>query len=652
MGSGKLQREEIMKRSENRVVTSILFFAILARVNVQAAPNALLVWHFDQGVTNPWGGEYNVYSRQPSWARTYLDASGHKPGSTHSLRITAHREASGFCGVWLEFHPASRLPRRYADAGPYKFLSFWIKGRVAGANFEATLDDDTAQQRSGKNPAPALNIVVPEEAQNDWQEVVVPLANFQGVNVRRLARLVLNFTSLGDSRFYIDDVAFKAEKTAAVPVPKSSSPVRGRVAPKPITAMWVWNAQGILGEGGGSDRFFQFCAKTEVSRIFLALYIATTPTPSGPNFELQHPDDYRKFLERAHQRGLQVEALAGNPEWAARENHSAALAVVDTVLNFNRSGSPGARFDALHFDVEPYVLAGYADPEHATRLLQDFLQMISLCARRVHSRPGLRFTCDVPAYFYPAPGRPELEKFEVEFKGRRATVGEHLTDMLDSVTLMDYRNEADGAGGAILAAIPALQYAASKGKTILVGLETSVEPDSTVYFICGLPREEFRKRLDASGLGEQLSVDGYRLASFSDDINIHLGMAGPAHMDRPARQAFDLALVRLAKQFGAASDPARFPAGEILEEARGALSSDSEWDGFETFKLTDQETKNSIEGFRTVHRMIPRTTFHGLGFETLEEESRSLREWLRPYASFGGLAIHHYESYRELREGK
>lgn len=632
----------------------IIFLAsgvLLPGLSARGSPAALLVWHFDGGIANRWGGEYNAYSHEPSSARTFLDANVHKPGSAHSLRITAHRESGGFCGVWLEFYPGSRLPRAYLDASPYRFISFWIEGTVAGGSLQVTMEDAAARQHPDRESSTPINVPVPSQGQNQWKEVVIPLENFKGLSLHKLSRLILNFTTLGDSRFHIDDVAFKADESAMVRAPKSLTPVRSKAERQPINAMWVWDLQQPLGEGGGRDRLFQFCAKTGVNRIFLALEMEATSTPSGPRVLIQQPDEYRKFLESAHEQGLQVEALAGTPQWAAKEYHPDALAAVDAVIDFNHSAPKSSRFDGLHFDVEPYTLVSYLDAEHATRLLQDFLRMVSLCAHRVHTEAGLRFTCDVPAYFYPGSG-PGLRQFVVEFSGRRAAVGEHLTDLLDTVTLMDYHNEADGAGGSIAAALPALRYAASRGKSILVGVETSAEPDSTVYFICGLPKDEFGKRLDSADLGAQLSADGYRLASFSDDINIHVGLVAPAYLAGPTREAFEQSLVKLARHFGAVTSPGRFSSSEILEEARSVLALDPEWEGFETFELIDPETARPIEGFRTVHRMARRTTFHGLGREMFEEETRSLREWLSPYSSFGGLAIHHYESYRVLLEGK
>jgi hypothetical protein len=46
--------------------------------------------------------------------------------------------------------------------------------------------------------------------------------------------------------------------------------------------------------------------------------------------------------------------------------------------------------------------------------------------------------------------------------------------------------------------------------------------------------------------------------------------------------------------------------------------------------------------------MPPATTFHGLGRRVFEEETDSAAYWLNPYASFAGLAIHYYPSFREL----
>jgi hypothetical protein len=324
---------------------------------------------------------------------------------------------------------------------------------------------------------------------------------------------------------------------------------------------------------------------------------------------------------------------------------------VGAALAFNRASAADARFDGVHFDVEPYALLGYSDPQYRTQILEEFLEVISQCATRVQAEPGMRFSCDVPAWFYPGGGL-EREKLMVTFKGEEKTVGEHLTDLLEAVTIMDYTNQADGAGGIIARGLPALSYAAERGKKIVVGLETFSESEGSTWFVCGLPAEEFRRRLAASGLRSRLLFEDFRMSAFSDDVNIHIGLSAPREMTADRRAAFEAALVRLARQMGAASDPERYPAQPILDTAQAALSQNPDWRAYETFEIADPETQRAITGFRARHRMSPRITFYGLGREVFEEESRSAVEWLSAQPSFAGLAIHFYDSFRNLVEGK
>ena len=89
-------------------VRGLLMLTLLLPVGSSAAEptsGSLVLWDFEQGVTNRWGGAYNTFSREPSRARTYLDRDVHRSPDGHSLRITTHREAVGHCGVWLTIRP-------------------------------------------------------------------------------------------------------------------------------------------------------------------------------------------------------------------------------------------------------------------------------------------------------------------------------------------------------------------------------------------------------------------------------------------------------------------------------------------------------------------------------------------------------------------
>jgi hypothetical protein len=625
-----------------------LFLPSLPAVCAQDPPRALVVWDFNRSLVNPLGGEYNVFGSSPSWARTYLDSSGRRGNSGHSLRITAHRESKGFCGVWFDFRPQNKIPQSFLDASGYRYLRFWVKGEKGGEAFDIMLKDDTWRKHEDTNPTRPLHAYLAKGAATDWQEVLIPLRDFTGLNTHKLVNLIFLFAKPGDYRLEVDDIAFADGKTEHPDAANGATPP----ALKDGRGLWVWNTAKLLGPAHQDqlERFLQFCSAQGVREVFLSLEIHEEDRNGAPHFDMKDPDGYRAFLERAHQLGLAVEALAGTPEWAAEAYHAQALAAIDAVIEFNRASPAAARFDAVHFDVEPYSLVGYADPAFRPQLLKEFLEMVARCAARVHSVPGLRFGCDVPAWFYPSDVLTRQD-LTVNFDGADKTVGEHLTDLLDTVTIMDYRNEADGAGGIILAGQPALEYAAARGKKIQVGLETSMEAARTIYFVCGLPLDEFQKRLAKSDLRDELYFGDYRLATFSDDINVHVGLAAPEKLEGDTRTEFEKALAKLALELGASSDREHFPPKDILEEARGAVERDPELSGFEVFKFADPATHRPIVGFEVVRHMSPKITFYGLGHEVFGEETRSVVEWLSPYASFDGLAIHYYESYRDLVEG-
>lgn len=145
---------------------------------------------------------------------------------------------------------------------------------------------------------------------------------------------------------------------------------------------------------------------------------------------------------------------------------------------------------------------------------------------------------------------------------------------------------------------------------------------------------------------------GFRMSVFSDDVNIHVGLAEPREMRAERRAVFEGALARLARELGAASDPEHYPIAPAIDLARAALTQNPAYKGFDTFEITDPETKRPLAGFRSVRIMLPSITFHGLGRRVFEEEFRSTVEWLGTQPSFGGMAIHFYDSYRELLEGK
>lgn len=631
------------------VSIGIILASLAGATTVQAAiePERLVVWDFNHNLTSSLGGPYNAFSKSPSWARTYLDQSVHLASSAHSLRVTAHRDAGGFCGVWFDFYPDDTTSQRVLDASAYRFLSFWIRGseqsQGGSAGFDIKLVDEAGEAHEDSILAEPVDPYLAGGISPEWRRVLVPLADFPGVDPARLVRLVLVFTRPGDYRFYLDDISF-VQQSSHDDLAVRGAPV---AAPRPSSApvtMWVWNTLDLLDSPENAKRFFEFCARENVADVYLAL------VPEGSvgtdRFTLTNAQTYRALIASAHHQGLRVEALAGSPEWAVAAHHHEALAAVRTILDFNRLAPPAARFDGMHLDVEPYALPGFADHQYQKELLTEFLRMVAQCAEL--ARTGhLALGCDAPWWFYPADPRGRAA-LSVRFQGQEKTVGEHLTDLLDSVTIMDYHNEADGAAGVIASGGASLRYAAAKGKRVVVGVETSREPDTVDYFAFSLPKPEFHQRLSASGLGDELQFDGYHLYASGDGPNVLVGLWWPA--SAPPEEALGTALARLARKLGFIQPDCCSALAPAAAEIRALMGSDAEWTRMDVLKLRDPESREVFAGFRLAHRMGPDTTFDGLGPEIFDEETRSAIEWLSAYPSFGGLAVHYYDSFRKLME--
>ncbi len=606
-----------------------------------APPRRQVLWTFDHSLTNRLGGGYNVFSRAPSWARTYLDPAVHRSQSGFSLRITAHRADKGFCGGWFDFYPAGASPR-YFDARPYPYLTFWIKGGKPGGDFDIKLVDSRHEGHESAAMRP-LHAYLPSGITTRWQKVTIPVADFTETDPGSLVRMVFIFSVPGDYEFYVDNIGFESAPNDSFAAPSTTGQPTSKIA-EPYHSMWVWKTSELLNHSQAVARLFDFCARMGFKEIYLSVDFDTSPRGRIP-VSIADARAYGSFLKAAHQRGLRVEALTGAPIWAARAYHARALGAVRAILDFNTGRPSLEQFDGIHFDVEPYLLLGFSVPGYRKRLLQEYLEMVADCAAAAR-RDHTPFTCDIPWWFYPA--TPAARKqFTVTFGGTQKTVGEHVTDLLDSVTIMNYRNEADGAGGIITFGIPALAYAAKVHKRIRIGLETSAERPTVVKFVAAIPTKKFFERVRQNNLMDQHSFEGYALHVIKGKGVVFVGLGPRLHSNTAPEAPMDAALERLRKLFG--QNPADLFAAEFeMADARAAVADDPAWQDFKLVELARPGSGRKRAAFQAVRCTPPVTTFHGLGRKIFEEESRSAADWLARYPSFGGLAIHYYQSLRAL----
>jgi len=225
--------------------------------------------------------------------------------------------------------------------------------------------------------------------------------------------------------------------------------------PEPPRAMWVWDAK-VIEDDEATEALLDFCDAKTIDLLFISAY----------NVKGAMKPVYSAFNAKAHDRGISVHAVAGDPRWGMNRYHDRAMEWAMGVVNFNMTVWGNERFDGLHSNVEPYLYKN-AWEEDKYKCLREYLDMNEMIMGLVDTfENSLEFFADIPFWFDDDP------EMEVKWKERRAPASYHLLDTIDSVVIMDYRNFAVGENGSIRLARKELDYAAELGKKVYIGQET------------------------------------------------------------------------------------------------------------------------------------------------------------------------------------
>ncbi len=169
-------------------------------------------------------------------------------------------------------------------------------------------------------------------------------------------------------------------------------------------SMWHWNTQAHISDASRRRDLLDFCKREDVTILWMQVFLEDSPpqatvigTATKIKGALKNKAEWRSFIATAHRAGVRVEALDGAPEYAVRQNHSLPLAVVDSVIAYNRESRPEERFDGIHFDNEPYLLIGWRDWKMREQILRDFLELNQEIQKRVRQQSNMVYGVDIPS---------------------------------------------------------------------------------------------------------------------------------------------------------------------------------------------------------------------------------------------------------------
>ncbi|MBN1270510.1 MAG: hypothetical protein JXB04_13050 [Kiritimatiellae bacterium] len=623
-----------------------------------------MIADFNDGVQNFLGGYYNKFESPPSSAATFLSPEIFRGGGGRSLRVEAHQKPGGFCGVWMHLYDFRAEERRYFDTRNYAFLSFWIRGEAGGEKFTVKMADEHWIGIEDSVPLGPVDKYLPGGVTTNWQEVLVPLAEATTLDRMNMGGLTLDFTEPGDHTVYLDDVCVKTTPKIATPEADSAAVGAEPVVTTYPRAMWVWHTKPLLMDAAQRKTLFDFCREENVDTLWMqilsrsepgvdAFLVPTGAPPTECRVDLEYPDELRAFLREAHGAGVKVHGLDGYPEYVQKECHPVPLGIVDAVIAFNRESEPEERYDGIHFDNEPYLLIGWHDKARREEILKEFLDLNKEIQRRVRTEPGLVFGVDIPFWFQARNDQTGEIAGMATYNGVRKAASYHCIDLLDNVGIMDYRDAADGADGIIVHAADLLDYAdQANGAKVYIGVETFTYPLIDVWFVVGLPHELFEKMFrGAGGKCARLSrVRDLRTQMFDDGANIHVGVELPPEPTPEQDRQLRGALADIAGHFSAASHPAlREKVDSIRMDAEFGVSGNVEWTNPRKRDIDLGEGQAAIPGFVATSIMLPKITFADETYEYMQEQLRASEAEFVRHKSFAGMAIHFYDTYRQMR---
>ncbi|WP_203898035.1 hypothetical protein [Virgisporangium aliadipatigenens] len=192
-----------------------------------------------------------------------------------------------------------------------------------------------------------------------------------------------------------------------------------------VRGMWLWTRPSAVDA-------VAFAAQRRVKEIFVHV-------PTSPDVPY-----LRELRQRASAAGIKLAALGGETSWTT--DHAAALA-------WQRAALGTGLFDAVHVDVEPYLLPEWQTAQ--ATLAQQYLNLLGKLAAATTKR----VEADVPFW---------LGQLTV---GRKNLATEVLS-RVDAITVMSYRNTVTGPNSVMDIGRDFLTRAAAARKPARLAVET------------------------------------------------------------------------------------------------------------------------------------------------------------------------------------
>ncbi len=174
-----------------------------SREDEMVAQGELLLDDFDHSDLNLLGRKANAYKRLPSVCRFSRVAGPRRGEKGRSLRLDFDKRATGWCGYYTLLN---QIDGGYYDLSPYKKVTFWVKGGRGGESFEIGMADKSWLTIGDSVKAGTIEKYLASGVTTEWQEVVIPLADFGRLDWTQMGSFVINFHRPGSGAIFLEDL--------------------------------------------------------------------------------------------------------------------------------------------------------------------------------------------------------------------------------------------------------------------------------------------------------------------------------------------------------------------------------------------------------------------------------------------------------------
>jgi len=300
-----------------------------------------------------------------------------------------------------------------------------------------------------------VTAIQPENSDCEARELPINVeevswAGFVNATVGKAQQITLQGREL-NGRFAVSEIVAADDFKPSPPLPVDKLQPSGQARRFPhLRASWFWSPASWIDT---PQRIFDSQTSLALKRIYI-----TVPVSEG---RVQHAEQLQQFLQIAHQHGLQVWAVLGDPYAVLDREKEHFLARVSAYQDFN-TGNVQQRLDGLQLDIEPYLLPGYQ--LNSAVWLQKQAKIVN-AAHQVAS--SLELDIVLPFWFDPV-------------HGDSAALLSNVETSITSITLMNYRTDP---GQIREFAEKFLDWGERRKKAVFIALESLAMPeeDRRVY---------------------------------------------------------------------------------------------------------------------------------------------------------------------------